>query len=121
MPFTEAELEAVEQRAAAAAVKAVKEYVDQAVDAAAEKAAQKVALTQSGTQALVESTVKTTLVNLGITALNPEETQEDFRTLRRWRKARDDVQMHGTRAAITTFLAGVIALLLLGLQRWFGK
>lgn len=70
---------------------------------------------------IVARTVRHTLTELGIDLRNPLEMQSDFQYLRQWRKAGDEIRRKGRVGAMSFFVSGAIALILLGVKVWLGK
>lgn len=78
-----------------------------------------VTMTQNELQELIALSVRQTLVQLGIDGDNPIEMQRDFQHLREWRKAGEDLRSKGLMTLWGLFIAGAVALLLVGVKNWF--
>lgn len=108
--------EQIEDIAVAAATRAAKATVCEAARVAAEQAS----LSREDLTKLVSETVRQTLLQLGVDASNPLDMQRDFQHLRQWRRAGEDLRSKTNLTLLGFFLAGVFALLLLGLKDYFG-
>jgi hypothetical protein len=86
-----------------------------AVQAAVE-AARLVLPSKEEMQELVSDSVKKTLIELGIAAADPIETQKDMVHLRAWREAMEEVRRKGVTTLVGICVAGLLGALWLGLK-----
>jgi len=70
---------------------------------------------------IVAESVRQTLIQLGISTLDPLEMQKDMQHLREWRKSMENVKSKAMITTLTIFLSGVLAALWLGFKAFVTK
>lgn len=70
---------------------------------------------------IVADSVKQTLLQLGLDATNPIETQADMKYLRDWRTSVESLRSKSFWAVVSTLLLGLMGLLYIGLQDWIHR
>lgn len=68
-----------------------------------------------------KETVRETLIQLGADVDNPLEMQDDFRTLREWRRSMDSIRTKAVTATVGVLVAGLLAAIWLGIKSYLGK
>lgn len=77
---------------------------------------QPITMTQRELKMLMRDTVNETLLSLGIEYTNPIEMQKDFKSIRDFRVAQEEIKSEGRKYLVYVFLTGVAALLWLGFK-----
>lgn len=65
---------------------------------------------------LVAESVRQTLIQLGISTLDPLEMQKDMQHLREWRKSMENVKSKAMITTLTILLSGILAAIWLGVK-----
>lgn len=86
-------------------------------------------LNEAQIKSLVESTAKTvaketvheTLLQLGADVDHPLDMQDDFRTLREWRRSMESVRTKAVTVTVGVLVAGLLAAFWMGFKSYLGK
>lgn len=70
---------------------------------------------------IVAESVRQTLIQLGISTMDPLEMQKDMQHLREWRKSMENIKSKSMITILTIFLSGTIAALWLGFKSFVTK
>lgn len=70
---------------------------------------------------IVAESVRQTLIQLGISTLDPLEMQKDMQHLREWRKSMENVKSKAVITTLTVLLSGILAALWLGFKAIINK
>jgi hypothetical protein len=65
---------------------------------------------------IVAETVRQTLIQLGISTVDPLEMQKDMQHLREWRKSMESIKSKAMLTTLTVFLSGILAAIWLGFR-----
>jgi 2-iminoacetate synthase ThiH len=71
--------------------------------------------------AAAKEAVKETLMQLGMSSVDPIEVQKDMAHLRNWRKAVEGVQTKGLLTMVTILLTGAIGMFVIGFKDMVNK
>lgn len=77
--------------------------------------------TRDELERIVAESVRQTLIQLGISTLDPLEMQKDMQHLREWRKSMENIKSKAMITTLTVFLSGLLAALWLGFKDIIGK
>lgn len=72
--------------------------------------------TRDELERIVAESVRQTLIQLGISTLDPLEMQKDMQHLREWRKSMESIKSKAMLTTLAVFLSGVLAALWLGFK-----
>lgn len=70
---------------------------------------------------IVAESVRQTLIQLGISTLDPLEMQKDMQHLREWRKSMENVKSKAVITTLTVLLSGLLAAIWLGFKAVINK
>lgn len=77
--------------------------------------------TRDELERIVAESVRQTLIQLGISTLDPLEMQKDMQHLREWRKSMENVKSKAVITTLTVLLSGILAALWLGFKAIINK
>jgi hypothetical protein len=86
-----------------------------------ERSQEQVVLSREELHALVRSTVEETLTSIGLDHKNPIELQKDFKSLREWREAMQEVRNKTLLTVIGILVMGLAAAIWIGLKSMFSS
>lgn len=77
--------------------------------------------TRDELERIVAESVRQTLIQLGISTLDPLEMQKDMQHLRDWRKSVENIKSKALLTTLAVFLSGLLAAFWLGFKELVGK
>lgn len=72
--------------------------------------------TRDELERIVAESVRQTLIQLGISTLDPLEMQKDMQHLREWRKSMESIKSKAMLTTLAVFLSGILAAMWLGFK-----
>jgi len=79
------------------------------------------ALVQTTAKTVAKETVHETLLQLGADVDHPLDMQDDFRTLREWRRSMESIRTKAVTVTVGVLVAGLLAALWMGFKSYIGK